>query len=426
MTDLVMPKFGLTMTEGLLSEWHVPPGARFSAGDMLFTVETEKVANEVEAEVDGVLSAILVPAGETVPVGTPVARLEGSDTIAGPGGPPPVAAPSGTSVSVTGPLDSPSARKMMAEHGLDRDAVDATGRDGRVMKEDVLRVIATPLARRIASAKNVDLSEIAGSGPRGRIKARDVDAAKQAALVTKQAAPAQPGVTEITPDAIRRATAQRVSTAKREIPHFHLTHEAEITALDALRQSLNADAGAATPRISITHMLIRALGLALAEAPEMNRIWVGERIFAFDQVDVGMVAETPDGVRIPVLRDVGNITLDDVAARARALADRARTGQLSPSDVGDGVISISNVGMFGVSSLTPIINPPNAMILGVGADRRVFRPDPDGAPALRRELTLTLACDHRIIDGAAAARFLSAVVGNLETPLRLLRPARTA
>lgn len=427
MADLVMPKFGLTMTEGLLSDWHVAPGAAFSAGDMLFTVETEKVANEVEADADGVLAEILVQAGETVPVGTPVARLAGGGAVAEVPAPAPAAALQAADRTTAGrePLDSPSARKLMAEHGLERDAMAASGRDGRVMKEDVLRVIATPLARRIAQAGGVDLTAIAGSGPHGRIKARDVAAAKPAApAAAPPAVPAQVGVTEIAPDAMRRATAQRVSTAKREIPHFYLSHEAELSALNALRDQLNADARA--PRISVTHMLIRALGLALAEMPQMNRIWAGDRILAFDRVDIGMVAETPDGLRIPVIRDAGGATLDAVAEQARALAGRARDGGLTPADVGDGVISISNVGMFGVSSLTPIINPPNAMILGVGAERQIFRPGADGAPVLRRELTLTLACDHRIIDGADAARFLSAVVEILETPLRLLRPARAA
>jgi len=189
-----------------------------------------------------------------------------------------------------------------------------------------------------------------------------------------------------------------------------------------LRDALNEDG--ATVRISVTHMLIRALGLVLTEMPQMNRIWVNDKIVTFDQANIGMVVETPGGLRIPVIRDAGRQQLDNVASQAKGLVQRAVEGNLSMSDVGNGVISISNVGMFGVSSLTPIINPPNAMILGVGADRNVFRPAPDGSPVLARELTLTLACDHRVIDGADAARFLSALVEVLETPIRLLRPAR--
>jgi pyruvate dehydrogenase E2 component (dihydrolipoamide acetyltransferase) len=419
MADLVMPKLGLTMTEGLLSEWHIAPGAAFRAGDRLFTVETEKVANEVEAEADGVLAEILVPAGETVPVGTPVARLAGDGTgeATAPG-----QARDARPAPPLGAQDAPSARKLMMEHDLAREQVTPTGRDGRVMKEDVLRIIATPLARRIAAQKGVDLQQVAGTGPRGRIKARDVKGAPQVAAPAPTG-PAETGdAREIVPDAARLATARRVSAAKRDIPHFHVTHEAELSALTALRAQLNAEPHA--PRVSVTHMLIRALGLALAERPAMNRIWAGERIIAFDKANIGMVVEAPDGLRIPVIRDAGRASLDEVAAQAQDLAARARSGDLRPSDMGDGVMSISNVGMFGVTSLTPIINPPNAMILGVGAERQIFRPDADGAPALRRELTLTLACDHRIIDGADAARFMADLVALLETPLRLLRPAR--
>lgn len=401
MADLLMPKFGLTMTEGLVSDWHVAPGEPFEAGQLLYTVETEKVANEVDAETAGTLAEILVPAGETVAVGTPVARLSGDG-----------AAPTQDDVR-----DAPSARRLMAEHGMSRDQVAPTGRGGRVLKEDVLRVIATPLARRIAGQKGVDLHAITGSGAKGRIKAADVHRAAESAP-----APVKGGQS-IAPDAARLATARRVTASKRDIPHFYVTHEAEISALLDLRAQLNADAGqGARAKISVTHMLIKAIGLALAEMPGLNRIWAGDAIHAFESVDVGMVAETPQGLRIPVLRDVGKLALDDLAAVAATMAGRARSGALCPGDVGDSVVSISNVGMFGVSTLTPIINPPNAMILGVGAERALFRPGPDGAPLARRELVLTLAADHRIVDGADAARFLAHLVALIEAPVRLLRP----
>lgn len=391
MADLLMPKLGLTMTEGLLSAWHVAPGAAFSAGDVLYTVETEKVANEVEAEADGVIAELLAQAGDTIPVGAPVARLAGEG-----GAPAPAPAPA-PAEQAEDPSPAPAARAAAAP-----------------------RVKATPLARRIAKAEGVDLSAVKGSGAHGRIKVRDVKAAIPAA----SGAPAAAGVREIIPDAARSATARRVGAAKRDIPHFYVSDEVELSALDRLRAELNADEG--RPRISVTHMLIRAVGLVLAEAPHLNRIWMEDRILAFDGVDVGMVAETPEGLRIPVIRDAGRASLDDIAAQARDLTERAREGRLTPADMGDGTIAISNVGMFGVTALTPIINPPNAMILGVGGERQVFRPDADGAPALRREMNLTLACDHRVIDGADGARLLHALVGALESPIRLLRGPRAA
>lgn len=396
MADLLMPKFGLTMTEGTVTEWHVKPGQAFAAGDLLFTVETEKVANEVEAETDGVLGEILVAEGETAPVGVPIARLGGGGSDA-----PPAPAPE---------VEAAPSPKVEAP------VVEAKATCGRV--------IATPLARRLAKQAGVDLGQISGSGPRGRIKAADVKAAAKAAPAPAAPPPASDGVTEIVPDAARLATARMVSASKRDVPHFYVASEAEVSGLMDLRAELNAEPG--RPRISVTHMLIRALGLALVEMPEANRIWAGERILQFEQAHVGMLTETPAGLRIPVLRNVAALALDDVAAAATGLAERARAGDLKPADVGDGVISISNVGMFGVARVTPIINPPSAMILGVGAERQVFRPDAAGAPDLKREISLTLACDHRVIDGADAARLLAATVAILETPMRLLRPARAA
>lgn len=413
MADLLMPKLGLTMTEGLVADWHVSEGAAVQAGQILLTVETEKVAHEVEAEVDGVLAEILVPAGQSAPVGAPVARLRA------PGDQPP-------------PQDGPAARKLMRDHALDRGNVPATGRDGRVTKGDVLRVIATPLARRLAQQRGVDLHAVTGSGPRGRIKAADVQGAAVGAVppqatdqqpAPQQAAPTRSmsaGMREILPDATRLATARRVSAARREIPDFALTQDADIGELLDLRARLNADPD--RPRITVTHMLIRALGLALAAQPQMNRIWLNDRIVEFDDADIGLVTEAPDGLRIPVVRDAGRCDLDGIAAQASDLVARARAGALAANDVGGGAIALSNVGMFGARTLTPIINPPQAMILGVGAEGAVFRPDATGAPVLRRELILTLVCDHRLIDGGAAARFLAQVVALLQSPLRLLRP----
>lgn len=402
MSEIVMPKFGLTMTEGQIVAWRRKPGEPFRKGDILFEVETEKVTNEVEAADDGVLTDILVPEGATVPVGTVIARLAG-----------------GASAAPTTPSrgeDAPSARKLMAEHGVSRAAVAGSGRDGRVMKEDVLRVIATPLARRIARQEGIDLSEIAGSGPGGRIKAIDVEGAKVSP------APPPPSPTALAqPDSARAATARRVQAAKRDIPHFYLTRHVDIRALTALRAELNAGAGGRT-KLSVTHMLVKAAGLALAAHPGLNRVWLPDGILTLETVGVGIVTETPHGLRIPVLDRADRLALDDTALAANGLLERARTGALTSADVSGGAISISNLGMHGVDTLAPIISPPQAMILGVGAEQQLFRPDAAGQPELRREIVLTLAADHRLIDGADAARFLATLAGLLETPLALLRP----
>ncbi|MCO5144754.1 MAG: 2-oxo acid dehydrogenase subunit E2 [Aquamicrobium sp.] len=404
MSEIVMPKFGLTMTEGLIAAWRRKPGEPFRQGDVLFEVETEKVTNEVEAAADGVLAEILFPEGATVPVGEVIARLAGGASA-------PAAASPATPARGE---DAPSARKLMAEHGVSREAVEGSGRDGRVMKEDVLRVIATPLARRIARQEGIDLSQVAGSGPGGRIKAADVEGAKAAPAPS----PSLPSALA-QPDSVRAATARRVQAAKRDIPHFYLTRHVDIRALAALRAELNAQAGRA--KLSVTHMLVKAAGLALAAHPGLNRVWLPDGILALDTVGVGIVAETPQGLRIPVLDRADRLALDDLALAMGGLLERARTATLTSADVSGGAISISNVGMHGADTLTPIINPPQAMILGVGAEQQLFRPDAAGQPELCREIVLTLAADHRLIDGADAARFLATLAGLLETPLALLR-----
>jgi len=374
MADLVMPKLGLTMTEGLLAEWRVRPGDTYAAGDILFVVETEKIANEIEATEPGAIAAILVTEGETVPVGTPVARTANGAVSA-------AAVPER-------PAPAPAA-------GCDR-------------------IVATPLARRLAAERGVDLAAVDGSGPRGRIKACDVERRAAAAPAAAPARPPAPAGNA------RAATARRVAASKRDVPHFYVQTEAEVTALTALRAELNADAR--YPRITVSHLLLKAVGNALAAMPEINRIWLDERELALDTVDVGLVAETPDGLRIPVIRNVAGRPLDAVAAEARDKVGRAREGRLAAEDVGGGAISISNVGMHDVTALVPIISPPQSMILGVGAERGVFRPDAGGNPVARREIALSLACDHRVIDGALAARFLAAVAAAIQTPLGLLRP----
>lgn len=403
MAELVMPKFGLTMTEGLLTEWAVAVGSEFSRGDVLFSVETEKVVNEVEAEADGVLIEILVPAGETVAVGVALAKIDGE-----------------------GFTSQPAASKPQQETAK----LAMVTKTPNVTAENRLatntRIIATPLARRIAKIESVDLNKIEGSGLKGRIKAADVRArASQEQAISENASgsnlprAANAPVSIIEPDTTRKATARRVQLAKQEIPHFYLTAEAEVSELNALRARLNSDSSAA--RISISHMLIKAIGLALRERPGANRVWSEDKILAFNTEDVGLVVETDNGLRIPVVRNAGCRSLDDVTLYTRDLVKRAKENALTHVDMGACSISLSNVGMLGVSTLTPIINAPNAMIIGVGAEQSLFRPDEQGNPQARTELTLTLACDHRVIDGADAGRFLVALVTILENPLRLLR-----
>ena len=390
MPQLVMPKLGLTMTEGVLLEWHVGAGDEFRAGDMLFVVETEKVANEVQADIDGIIDELLVEEGDIVPVGMPLATLKGGRVS-----------------------ELPEKVVTTAEA-----AVSAVAIEPRqfVKDSDSSRIVSTPLARKRARELGVDLSRVAGSGPGGRIKVNDLGhlgdsvAQEMPRLQSEHGLQAQ----EISPSAARLATARRVSAAKTNVPHFYITQDVEVSALQVFRATINKRSPEI--RISVTHLLIKALGVAMAELPTTNRIWVDDKILAFNQVDIGMVTETADGLRVPIIRDAGRRTLEEVAIEARTLASRAQDGSLTQKEVGGGSVSISNVGMFGASSLIPIINPPQAMILGVGSEQALFRPDEAGHPVLHKEICLTLACDHRVHDGADAARLLARLARILKNP----------
>lgn len=385
LTDLVMPKLGLTMTEGVLAEWKVRPGDAVSAGAVIFVVETDKIANEVEAPSAGTIAEILVQAGETVPVGTPVARWTGKGFI---GEAPAAPAPD---------MEAPKLGPVPASTGE--------------------RVRATPLARRIARARGVDLHAIAGSGPDGRIKAADVAAAAQAVPSAPPSAPPAAGGERIALSAKYLSMVRRVVTARREIPDFQVVRTADVGALLDLRGQLNRSG---TRKITINDMVLKAVGRALLAVPRANRIWDHDAHLAFAETDVGMVVDSGDGLFIPILRDVGRVPLDRLAADSAAAAARAREGRLGAADMAGGAISVSNVGMAGAKALTPIISPPQSAILGVGAVDSLFRPDAEGRPVPRREIALTLSCDHRVYDGVLAARLLQAIAGALEAPHSLL------
>lgn len=390
--DIVMPKLGLTMTEGLIASWCVAPGDEVKAGDVLFVVETEKVANDIVADAAGRIGKILIAEGETAPVGTPVATWS----------------------SAAGPTTQPT-REPPPE-----------------LTQEPARIVATPLARKHAQVHGVDLSVVVRSGPNGRIKAADVAAAIASApgndapapaarpvLPPERSAPAREGERRRPASAIEKVTARRLADSKRDTPHFYVLAEADISGLLDFRDRMNRDPTGA--RLSLTHFILAVVARSLAEAPEANSVWRDGEIASFDRIDVGLAVDTPRGLVAPVMRGVDRFGLDDLASAASRLIAAAREGRLGFDDMEGGAITISNVGMFGASRLVPIINPGQSAILGVGAVRPAFRPDEKGAPRLCQELGLVLSADHRVWDGVRAARFLDSIVRLLENPLRLLR-----
>ncbi len=432
---LLMPKLGLTMTEGSIADWMVGASQRFKAGQGLFVVETDKVANEISADGDGVLLEIAVQIGETVPVGTVIGYWEdAADTAATP------AAGSGREVAATTnrtapvparPTASP-APALSARTGSSDPAVP-------VATAASTRIIASPYARRLARERGVPLDRITGTGPNGRIVARDVPEAAPQTVATASArtahnAPAlstesQPVARAastapdthydlIAPSARQATAARRLAQGKQETPHFYLALEADVSALISLRKEIN-DAALGV-RLTLNHFIVKAVIDALRKHPNLNRVWSDQGIMAFRRVDVGIAIDTPGGLLAPALTDVGGVTIRELAARLADLAGRARAGAITAADQGTPAITISNAGMHNVTYMTSIINPGQAMILGVGSIRGVFRPDDKGQPVLRQELGLVLSADHRVMDGVAGLEFLNAIVHCLERPAQLL------
>jgi len=368
----LMPKLGLTMTEGMVAEWRLKAGESFRSGDVVVVIETEKIANEIEAPSAGRLDEILVPEGETVPVGATIAKWSlkrGTAPVAGET----AAAP-----------------------------VEAAGGAGRVR--------ATPLARRLAREHGIDLAGLVPSGPRRRIKAADVEAA--AASVRAAVTTARPA------DGRRRAVARRLSAVKPGVPHFYLANEARAERLLDLRLQLNERGD--RPRLSLTDFIVTAAARALSELPEANRVWREERLVDWASVDIALAVASESGLMVPVLRDLADDDVFAVQAKAQPLIKRTREGGLTADDVGGGALTVSNAGMYDVTYMTSIITPGQSSILAVGATRGVFRPDARGQPELRREIGLVLSCDHRVFDGVSGLRLLNRIKAYIEKPAGLL------
>lgn len=412
----LMPKLGLTMTEGVLVEWTVAPGARFKGGDCVFVVENDKAASEIAAEHDGVMGAPRVAVGETALVGAEIGDWddgldEGSVVVA-------AAQASGLAVPV------PDAAAPSAS--VPRQAMAAPASPSR-------RPV-TPWARTLARRHGIDLGAVVGSGPRGRVRGRDVEAARAGSASLPAARPAEAKVEPKIPtapapaaasgrvvpfNATQHGVAARLVASKQQAPHFYLTREVEVTPLLELHARLKSPQ-AEEPRLTLNHFIVAATGRALLALPEMNRVWCEEGALLLDRPDVGMAVHTERGLAVPVLRDAGRLALGALARQANALVERARAGRLAADEMSGGAITVSNAGMHGLAAMASIIVPGQSMILGVGAVRELFRPDAQGTPKLCREIALTLSVDHRVLDGVAGAALLAALADALAAPTRLL------
>jgi pyruvate dehydrogenase E2 component (dihydrolipoamide acetyltransferase) len=440
--DVLMPQLGETVTEGKITKWFKAAGDAVKPGDNLFEIETDKTSMEVPATSAGTLSAINFGVGEVAKVGAVVAVLSGAGETAAP------------QVKPQPPLTPAKAgaqeQKELGPRLRGDERVSAPPVAAAPIKMDPWREVrspernfgpakmpggsaTTPLARRLASERGIDLSRIAGSGPHGRIIARDVEmAAPSAVAMTTGASAAQvkalyDGIPheEVPLDSMRRTIAKRLIEAKQTIPHFYLTADIEIGRLVAMREEANDAApvdkdGAPAFKLSLNDFIIKAWAAALQRIPAANAVWAEDRMLRFQHSDIGVAVAIEGGLLTPVIRNAETKSLTAISAEIRDLAERARTKKLKLNEYQGGASAISNLGMYGVREFSAIINPPHATILAVGAARRAPVETEDGGVKFVSQMTVTLSCDHRVVDGALGAELLAAFKSLLEKPVTFL------
>jgi pyruvate dehydrogenase E2 component (dihydrolipoamide acetyltransferase) len=428
--DILMPALSPTMEEGTLAKWHVKKGDAVKSGDVIAEIETDKATMEVEAVDEGTVEELLVPEGaEGVKVNAPIARLSGDS--AGGSAPPATEAPKAEAKPAPQPSPAPPSQPPAP--------APAARADGQ-------RIFASPLARRIAEQKGLDLATLKGSGPHGRIVKADVEAAQpgQARAPAPPAAPAAqpvagqapaapprqvlsleqqgipPGSYELIPlDGMRKTVARRMTESARDVPHFPLTIDLEIDALLAARAKINAMLEKSGGKVSVNDMVIKAAAVALMQVPEANASYTPEGIAMHHHADIAMAVAVPHGLITPIIRAAETKGLAAIAAEAKDLAERARTRKLKPEEYLGGTFSVSNLGMFGIRSFSSIINEPQGAILSVGVGEK--RPVVRGTElAIATVMSVTLTCDHRVVDGATGARWLAAFKPLIEDPITMI------
>jgi pyruvate dehydrogenase E2 component (dihydrolipoamide acetyltransferase) len=433
-----MPEVAAGGTSAVLHEWSVAEGADVGGEDVIATVETDKAVVDVEADQPGVVVKLLVPAGTDVEVGAPIAVLadpgetvDDVDALLGQLG---VTAPS---VDGAAPPDPEGAPDQPLSPAVPADLVPETvaaaglaPQRGNGTGNAHGRIFASPLARRLAREAGLSLAGIAGTGPGGRIVRRDVETAARRPAPAPAAASAAPstaapstaapstaaaGFTDVPHTPMRRAIARRLTESKQTIPHFTVRATVRADELLALRARL-AEIGT---RVSVTDLLVKAVATAHLAVPRMNVVWTADATRTFTAVDVAIAVASDTGLLTPVIRGVEGLGVAGIGTAVRDVVARAREGRLRQEELEGGTLTITNLGMYGTEEFAAIINPPQSAILAVGAARQ----EPvvtDGALGVATVLRVTLAADHRVIDGALAAEWMAAFVAAVEEPLRLL------
>ncbi len=409
--DILMPALSPTMEDGVLAKWHVKVGDIVKSGDILAEIETDKATMEFEAVDEGAILEILIPEGtQGVKINTPIAKMEGEGGLVAP-----VAVPSAAPQAHEAP--KPAAAAVSAP-----------------IKPDGARIFASPLAKRIAALNGIDLATIKGTGPNGRIVKADVEGAPKSATAAKPTAaaaterapstikglPYADGTYDVVPlDGMRRTIAKRLSDSFRDVPHFPLNVDIEIDKLLEVRKAINTQAEAMGGKISVNDLIIKAVALALKAVPAANASYTDEGILMHHHADISVAVAIDGGLITPVVRNAESKGLLQISSEVKTLADKAKARKLMPEEYTGGTFSVSNLGMFGIKSFSSIINEPQGCIMSVGAgeQRPIVK---SGALAIANVMSVTLTCDHRVVDGAVGAKFLQVFKGLLEEPLGMM------
>jgi pyruvate dehydrogenase E2 component (dihydrolipoamide acetyltransferase) len=466
-TEIVMPRLSDTMDSGTIARWLKHEGEAIKKGDIIAEIETDKADMELESFADGVLAQILVSEGQSAELGAPIAVVAKDEAeasqIKGAREPTPTASPEGTTATGEGESPDGAAAQTDADAGAERASASRSyesasapiGSAGSpklappatiaaeqpVAQATALapaegsRVKASPLARRIAQEHGIDLGSISGTGPGGRIVKEDVqDFLRRGAPAAQPAAPAAAPAPMSAPAApqlsaagraaqsvemtrMQQTIARRMTESHFSAPEFVLVSEVDMTEARALLRSISAAEGA--PKVGPNDLIIKAVANALAQHPEANAGWENGTIVRYGRVNVGFAVALPEGLVVPVIQDTDKKTLGQIAIEAKALIAKAQGGKLAPIDYEHGTFSVSNLGMYGIDQFTPVINMPEACILGVGA----ITPKPvvvDGQVIVRDRMRLTLSCDHRVLYGAQGAEFLRTLSRLLENPVLIV------
>ena len=430
--DVIMPALGMVQETGTLIQWLKSAGDSITKGEPLMEIETDKATVEIEAPASGILSNVTAQAGDVIPVGQRIALILApgeSDSSTPPQMmPAPVSSPQNDSkpLAVTA---TPVAARLAAEHNLDISQIKPNG--GQIRKEDVLtflkdegkgmkdettpiypsHVLASPKARRLAKERGIDLRQVRGTGPDGAALAIDLPA--------ESPSPIRRGKGEgetLAVSRIWRVMADRISQAWTTIPHFYLIREVNASRLIAWREKIK---NTSTEKITYTDLLVKLTAVTLRKYSRLNASWQNENIIFNLEINIGLAVATDDGLLVPVIHRADEMNLSQLASRRSEIVTRAKSNKLSLDDLSGGTFTISNLGMYGVDAFNAIVNPPQAAILAVSriADRVV---PVNGQPAVQPMMTLSLSCDHRVVDGARGAEFLQALADLIEEPLQLL------